>query len=284
MLDRAARAVNLEMGSFADCLDGGRHAAGVAADIELAQSLGLSVVPAVFVNGSYASPAVQAADLVWMIEAELAARNVASPRMVVTDTLVSAPYELAALIASPHPGQGMALLALSAAPEQAVPFREGDLVTTGTVLRRIDRQGVELLRNGQVERLAFGGPATALAPAAGPPAEPGVASPHRATPVTLDRDEVLVRLSDRIALTEVLQPVPMTTDGNRQLKVTSVEPGSLYELLGLERGDVILMVNEQPVTEASNPLWDALEKEGEVRVRVMRRGGLARHFTYRFDD
>jgi type II secretory pathway component PulC len=62
-----------------------------------------------------------------------------------------------------------------------------------------------------------------------------------------------------------------------------VAPGSLYELLGFQAGDVILGVNEQPVTEAFNPLWDALEKEGEVRVRVMRRGGLAQHFTYRFE-
>jgi len=45
-----------------------------------------------------------------------------------------------------------------------------------------------------------------------------------------------------------------------------------------------LSVNEQPVHEASNPLWDALEKEGEVRIRVIRRGGLARHFTYRFSN
>jgi len=63
-----------------------------------------------------------------------------------------------------------------------------------------------------------------------------------------------------------------------------VRPGSLYELLGLQQGDVLLGVNEQPVHEAENPLWDALEREGEVRVRVMRRGGLAQHYTYQFDD
>jgi len=78
--------------------------------------------------------------------------------------------------------------------------------------------------------------------------------------------------------------VPMTSGGYRQLRVQAVAPGSLYELLGFEPGDVILSVNEQPVHEASNPLWDALEKEGEVRIRVIRRGGLARHFTYRFSN
>jgi type II secretory pathway component PulC len=70
----------------------------------------------------------------------------------------------------------------------------------------------------------------------------------------------------------------------RLLRLERVEPGSLYELLGMQSGDVLISVNEQPATEAFNPLWDALEKEGEVRVRVIRRGGLAQHFTYRFGD
>jgi type II secretory pathway component PulC len=102
--------------------------------------------------------------------------------------------------------------------------------------------------------------------------------------VLLDRGQVQVLLSDRIALTEALQPVPMTSGGYHQLRVQTAAPGSLYELLGLEPGDVILSVNEQPVHEASNPLWDALEREGEVRIRVIRSGGLAKHFTYRFSD
>jgi type II secretory pathway component PulC len=102
--------------------------------------------------------------------------------------------------------------------------------------------------------------------------------------VTLDRDEVLVRLSDRIGLTEVLQPVPMTAGGYHLLRITEVRPGSLYELLGLQSGDVVVGVNEQPVHEADNPLWRALETEDEVRVRVMRSGGMAHHYTYRFDD
>jgi type II secretory pathway component PulC len=272
------------MDTFDECLDNGRYAAQVAADAELAQSLGLSAVPAVFVNGTYASPAVQAADLVWLIEAELAAGNVASPRMVTTEAMSTAPFRLEALIASPVPGQGMVLMSPSAEPSRMAAFREGDLVTTGTVLRRIDSEGVDLMRNGRVERLLLGVRSTPLPAAAASPSELGVVSPHRAAPVTLDRDQVLVLLSDRIALAEALEPVPMTTDGQRQLKVTSVEPGSLYELLGIEPGDVIVMVNEQPVTEASNPLWEALEKDGEVRVRVMRRGGLARHFTFRFEN
>ena len=75
----------------------------------------------------------------------------------------------------------------------------------------------------------------------------------------------------------------MVTSDARQIAITQVDPGSPADGL-MQVGDVILGVNEQPVHEASNPLWDALEKEGEVRVRVIRSGGLAKHFTYRFDN
>ena len=283
-LDSAARSINIDMKRFAECLDGDWHAATVATDVALAKSLGLSVVPAVFVNGLYASPDVQPSDLIWLIERELAARGIASPRRVDAEVVSTVPVELRGLLASSEAGQGLALLAPSVDPEQTRVFREGDAISTGLVLRRVTDRGIELVREGRIERLGWDVPERLTKPTAAPPSTAPVVTPHRAIPVTLDRDEVLARLSDRIALTDALQPVPMTTDGYRQLRVQTVAPGSLYELLGVQPGDVILSVNEQPVHEASNPLWDALEKEGEVRVRVIRSGGLAKHFTYRFGD
>jgi protein-disulfide isomerase/type II secretory pathway component PulC len=284
-LDRAARSANLELKVFAECLDRGRHAAQVAADVAMAKSLGLSVVPAVFVNGLYASPDVHPADLVWLIERELTSLGVSSPRLVPADVLSTQPLQLKGVLASAHAGQGLALLAPSIAPERGGAYREGDAISTGVVLRRITSSGIELMRDGHAERLSLDTTSRPpLQSVAAPPADEVTATPHRAVPVTLDRDQVQVLLSDRIALAEALQPVPMTSGGYHQLRVQTVAPGSLYELLGLESGDVILSVNEQPVHEASNPLWDALEKEGEVRIRVIRSGGLAKHFTYRFSD
>ena len=100
--------------------------------------------------------------------------------------------------------------------------------------------------------------------------------------VYLDREMVRERMADRVALSSQLKPVAMTVDGYRLLQLGDVPPGSLYELLGLQPGDVIVAVNEQPIHEGDNPLWDALDREQEVRVRVMRRGGIAHHYTYRF--
>ena len=284
-LERAARASDLDMTVFAACLDDRQRSDAVAGDIGVAQSLGLTMVPAVFVNGRYASPDVKPSDLVWLIERELASLGRASPRQLAAEAASSAPFRLWGVIRSATPGQGLALLSPSIAPERVGMYREGDEVATGLVLRRITPTGVELQSEKGVERLGFGIASSSTPPPAEDEVEALVAAnPHRAVPVTLDRERVLVLMSDRIALAAALRPVPMTSGGHRQLKLTEVAPGSLYELLGFQAGDVILGVNEQPVTEAFNPLWDALEKEGEVRVRVMRRGGLAQHYTYRFEE
>jgi type II secretory pathway component PulC len=101
--------------------------------------------------------------------------------------------------------------------------------------------------------------------------------------VFLDRELVRERMSDRVALSSALAPVEMTVDGYRQLRIDRSSPGDLYDLLGLQAGDVVVMVNEQPIHEGDNPLWDALDREGEVRLRVMGKGGIARHYTYRFE-
>jgi len=286
-LQRAARSVNLDARAFATCLDSGRYGVRIGDDVALAASLGITAVPAVFVNGLYASPDVKPADLVWLIERELRRLHESSPRDTHAATRSGAPFHLQALLVSPTPGQGAALLAPSVAPERVAAFREGDAIATDVVLMRIDSGGIDVLHDGRAERLELNAaPArpSALATDAATADDLAAEYPHRAVPVTLDRARVLVLMSDRIALAQALQPVPMTAGGQRLLKLQAVASGGLYELLGFEAGDVIVSVNEQPVTEAFNPLWDALQKEGEVRVRVMRRGGLAQHFTYRMQD
>ena len=285
-LDSAARTSALDPEDFARCIDSQRYAQTITADAEAAQELGLDTVPAVFVNGLYAGNSFDASTLVWLIEEELARLGVPSPRAEPTKWETTAPLLLQAVLYSPHPGQGMAMLSPSISPERSGSFREGDAIGHALVLRRITENGVELLHNGEPESLTFGSGRISNDDIDDEVVDETQAMmrPHKAVPVTLDRNEVLVRLADRIGLEEVLQTVPMKTGDYHQLRVTEIRSGSLYELLGFEAGDVILGVNEQPVHEAENPLWDALEREGEVRVRVMRRGGLAQHYTYRFDD
>lgn len=289
-LQRAANVARLEPEAFRACLDSGRHAAHVAEDVMAARSLGLGKVPGVFVNGLYASPEVQPGDLVWLIETELARLELASPRQAPVDLTSTAPFELRALWVSDQPGQGVALLAPQGTELDVQAFREGDSITSGMVLSRIDAEGIDVMVNGRRERLAAGplrGLPTAVPSA---PAEEladrmvQARQEHRGVPVALKRSEVSLRLADRVAVEAALEPVSMTVDGQRQLRIRSVQEGSLYELLGLRAGDVVILVNEQPVTEGSNPLWQALEQEPEVRARVIRQGGLAHHYTWRLED
>jgi protein-disulfide isomerase len=283
-LDAAARAAALDLDAFAECLDSQRYRPGIAKDSQAAAELGVTQLPGIFVNGLYAGSVLEAGQLTWLIESELQRLGIASPRQRAATERSAAPLLLDAVLHSAAPGQGLAMLAPAAAPQRTGLFREGEAISHSLILRRVTRDGIELVNRGNAEWLGFGD--EHLVANDEPPvadAQP-MLRPHRAVPVTLDRGEVLVRLADRSGLHEVLETVPMKSGDYHQLRIQEVRPGSLYELLGLEGGDVILGVNEQPVHEAEIPLWDALEREREVRVRVMRRGGLARHYTYRFED
>jgi protein-disulfide isomerase/type II secretory pathway component PulC len=283
-LDRVALAVGLDRGKFQRCIDTHETAGEVAADVALAKRLGLGMVPAIFVNGRRATAPVTVDQLVWLVAVETAA---ATTPPAPEEPRTSLPLHLRAALVGARPGLGLALIA---ADGHARVVREGERVTSGAILRRVSAQGAELLVEGRREHLDF------AAPPARPratrknqlePADPSEAAPMARAgpggmPVYLDREVVRERMADRVALSRVLEPVTMTVDGYRLLRLGTVPPGSLYELLGLQPGDVIVAVNEQPIHEGDNPMWDALDREPEVRVRVMRRGGLAQHYTYRF--
>jgi len=200
------------------------------------------------------------------------------------------PLVLRGTIVGEVPGLGHALIGGAQPAGPASVRREGERVTPEAILRRVASDGVELLVAGRIETLSFAsveaGAERLADPGAGRSGEepPAPLSPPGISPmqVFLDREMVRERMGDRVSLSSQLKPVPMTVDGYRLLQLSDVPPGSLYELLGLQAGDVVVMVNEQPIHEGDNPLWDALDREQEVRVRVMRRGGIAHHYTYRF--
>ena len=121
----------------------------------------------------------------------------------------------------------------------------------------------------------------------------GVASASRAsTPappparidasVRLQRAELARWLADRPALERPLEQGELDVDGRKLLIVSSVEPGSLYDRLGLSSRDVLMQVDGVWVTDASNPLWDALAGRDRVVLTIMRRG-LPVHYEYRIE-
>ena len=288
-LDAVAQASGLDAAAFATCVQSHSESRAVAADVELAHRLGLGIVPAVFVNGRPAVTPATADQLMWLVESELQGAGVkrAGTKASQPTTL---PLALRATIVGEMPGLGLAVIGGPQPDAPGAVRREGERVTPESILRRVGPDGVELLVSGRVETLSFASGAQPGKAAATSDGAPGAAQPPTvvttpvagAMPVFLDREMVRERMADRVALSARLQPVEMTVDGYRLLRLDDVPTGSLYELLGLQQGDVIVAVNEQPIHEGDNPLWDALDREPEVRVRVMRRGGLAQHYTYRF--
>jgi type II secretory pathway component PulC len=289
---RAANAIGLVMDQFQTCLDSQLSREKLDSDALVARSLGITSVPAVFVNGLYAGVNPEPGHLIWLIEREVRRLKIDSPRMLSAERQSREPLVLSALIHPTEPGQGMAMLAPSGVPASGRFYREGDALGADLTVRRVKDDRVELLNGGVTEWIGFDGPPDR---AEGPSAsldEPDIDPkdqaildyPHRALPIALDRTDVLVRMADINAVEESLETVPITAGGYHLLRIADIEPGSLYELLGLEQGDVILLVNEQPMHEGDKPLWNALQSDDEVRLRVMRQGGIAHHYTYRFEE
>ncbi|MDG2335085.1 MAG: thioredoxin domain-containing protein [Myxococcota bacterium] len=87
-------------------------------------------------------------------------------------------------------------------------------------------------------------------------------------------------LAERPRLEARLAISPGTFSGRRLLKLDTVEPGDLYDRFGLQPGDVLLLVDDQWVTDESNPLWQALERGDDITLLIMRKG-LPHRFRYR---
>jgi protein-disulfide isomerase len=301
-LESVAAAVGVSMQEFQACLDSHSQAAAVRADVTLAQRLGVNAVPAVFVNGRAAPLPLGMDLLMWLVEWELARAGAARTDGKREEPKVLGPTRLpltlvATVVAAP--GLGVAVLRDSRDAAQTRLLREGETVAPGVLLRRVRTDGIDLQREDAIETLSFGQRAIEQDGAASAKSVAGAAELEKSAttaeesppvfgrgpssvPVFLDREVVRERMADRVELARAFEPVTHTLDGYRLLKLTAIEPGSLYELPGLQAGDVIIMVNEQPIHEGDIPLWDALDREDEVRVRVMRRGGLATQYVYRF--
>ncbi len=70
-LKAKARRIGLDAAVFDDCLDGGKSAAAVAADVQAGESLGIGGTPASLVNGRFLDGAVSVDDLEAVVKDEL---------------------------------------------------------------------------------------------------------------------------------------------------------------------------------------------------------------------
>jgi protein-disulfide isomerase len=116
-------------------------------------------------------------------------------------------------------------------------------------------------------------------PALDPPRVPLDLLPKPDAVITLRRAWVSGALANRGVLAARLEPGRGVHDGHRLLKLAEVEPGDLYQGLGLEAGDLIMLVDGEWLTDRQNPLWTALETRDEITLVFVRRG---RYLTHRY--
>jgi protein-disulfide isomerase len=98
--------------------------------------------------------------------------------------------------------------------------------------------------------------------------------------LTLSRAEVDRALRDRRRLDRGLEAGSAEYGGQRLLKVRSIDAGDFYERLGLEEGDVLLVVNGEFMSVAAPALFEAFEAGDSVRLVIMRKG-LPHTYEYR---
>jgi len=244
-LRRYALRLDLDAAAFDRCLKEDQHAAGVRADEALAALLGISRAPSLFVNGRYFPPPFTFEGLVRAIEDE-AGDSETSPRAPGT----------------PAPG-----------PERKTQ-PEPQSRPSGDAFRdpRLDPENTE--RNGGAEDEASD---TSLAPPLPPVPLDQLVAPEATLDVT--RNAVDRALEERPRLEAHLRTSPGVFSGRRLLKLTEIRPGDLYDRLGLKEDDVLMLVDDQWITDEGNPLWEALQSQNEITLLVMRRG---RPHRYRY--
>jgi 2-hydroxychromene-2-carboxylate isomerase len=287
-LERYATRLGLDGEAFRSCLASGRFAAKVSADLKIARRMGLSVVPTLFVNGIYLKGPQSYADLARIVEGELGeqfdgasdteAPDDPDPAALRNARLSELPLVLFATLVSESPAPALAGIRVLGENRSSL-YRVGEEVMEGVELIAVERGRAFLRRGNAVEYLVLQDSSGEGGPALEPPRVPLDLLPEPDAVITLRRAWVSGALAKRGVLEARLEPGRGVHDGHRLLKLGEVEPGDLYEGLGLEAGDLIMLVDGEWLTDRQNPLWEALETRDAITLVFVRRG---RYLSHRY--
>jgi len=172
---------------------------------------------------------------------------------------------------------GYALISVNSQAEE--PFAVGQTVTGNAVLQAVYPDRVVIRRNGALESLMLEGvekpqPSTASrpAPAAFRPAtsSANIVQQTGANRYTVERDQ----LAAQMRTPEFLRQASVVPVNGGGFQVRQIQPGSVYEKLGLHSGDIIKSINGEPVRTAEDAirLYQQLPTLNSVQVEIMRNG------------
>jgi len=164
---------------------------------------------------------------------------------------------------------GCALVIVQGQPESA--FCAGEELTPGVRLEKVERDHIVIARNGSLETVPLKDldkHANLIAPP--PPPTTGPIVQPTGTGAVVDRRQLQQQMGKPEFLSQALI-VPNPSGG---FLVRQIQPGSLYEKLGLHPGDVIKNVNGQALTSMDDVmrLYQQFGSAQRVLVEVQRQG------------
>jgi general secretion pathway protein C len=161
---------------------------------------------------------------------------------------------------------GCALVIVQGQPESA--FCAGEELSPGVRLDAVERDRIVILRNGAREAVLMKDlekSANLIAPPAPPIVQPSATGGQ-----LVDRKQ----LQQQLGRPEFLSQALIVPNSDGGFLVRSIQPGSLYEKLGLRPGDVIKNVNGQALTSMDDvmKLYQQFGSAQRVLVEVQRQG------------
>lgn len=272
--------LGLDGEAFGRCLASGAGQRALQADAALTEGIGVRSVPVAFVNGLYVKGEATERTYADLIGAELARLGLTPPPPPAAATVWERlGLRLVATTVIGGGARSTATFAYRSLPGR-YPVAVGGHVAYGYVLQSVAPDGAVVTGpDGGAIALQLASRRTA-AGVAEPSAAPAAGA---AAALPLPRDLVDRALRDPEALAAALKPGRLDVEGVRLLKLERVEPGSLYDWLGLQAGDVLMQVDGVFVHDQYNPLWDALRDHDALTLTIMRRG-IPRTFQYRIEQ
>lgn len=289
LLDIAAR-LQLDTDLLDTCLTERRYRGAVERDRALAGKLGIKGVPVTFVNGIYLRGSQSVDTFSDIIDRELISLGLA-PRLPTSDKLVLSrlPIKMVASSVSNDPERSKALLEIEA--KSANFFQTGDILLPQVTLQLIDHDGIIIDNRGRLElvrlwtagsdrNIAGSRDISLYADTAGTVAsDEDVQSqtdtlrlPKPTAVLPLSRNWVDSKLLQQVELEQQIEKGEHRVEGHNLMKLSRGDLDEFYQLLGMEPGDVLMMVDSDWVHSGHNPLWEALRTRDNVTAVVMRKG------------
>lgn len=166
-----------------------------------------------------------------------------------------------------RPTGGCALVIVQGQPESA--FCTGEELTPGVRLDAVEADRIVILRNGAREAVPMKDLDKAAGLIASPPSPP-IVQPSASGGQLVDRRQ----LQQQLGRPEFLSQALIVPNPEGGFLVRQIQPGSLYEKLGLRPGDVIKNVNGQALTSMDDVmrLYQQFGSAQRVLVEVQRQG------------